>query len=69
MRSRMTKAEAYAEWKAYRLPFVKSMYEKDGKRDIVARSEDWSNFVDELRTERKITKAQHETWTHPRECN
>lgn len=64
----MTKQEAVEMFKEEVLPYVKQMYEQDGERDVIARSEEWNNFTDWLCKEGYITSHQYETWTHPRCC-
>jgi hypothetical protein len=64
----MTKQEAVRQFKDEVLPYIKEKYEQDGKRDVIARSEEWNNFVDWLCQEGDITNWQCENWTHPRCC-
>jgi len=62
----MTKQEAEAEYREQVLPGVRKTYERDGRVDIPARAEAWNNFVDYLHQDRRVTRKQADTWTHPR---
>ena len=51
------------------LPMIQEQFEQDGEPDIVARSEEWSNFVDGLHCDEQISDWQVENWEHPDCCN
>ena len=51
------------------LPMVQQQCERDGEPDIVARSEEWSNYVDALHSDEVISDWQLENWEHPDCCN
>ena len=65
--ARMAREEAIDEWRTYVLPTVKEEYEKDGRRDIPARSESWSNWIDGI-IEDGLVPRSADSWAHPREC-
>ena len=50
------------------LPMVQEQFEQDGERDVVARCEAWSNFVDGLHRDEQISDWQVHNWGHP-PCN
>ena len=47
------------------LPFITREHERDGEPDYVARSEGWSNFIDGLWQDQRISDWQLENWEHP----
>jgi len=51
------------------LPMVQQRHERDGEPDIVARSEAWSNFADDLHANEQISDWQVANWEHPDCCN
>ena len=51
------------------LPMVQQQHERDGEPDIVARSEEWSNYVDALHSDKVISDWHLENWEHPDCCN
>ncbi len=51
------------------LPIIQEQFEQDGEPDIVARSEEWSNFVDDLHANEQISDWQIANWEHPDCCN
>jgi hypothetical protein len=64
-----TKREALAEWRGGYLPSVREVYETDGVPDYPARSESWSNYVDNLHREGLVSDHQAKTWSQPPECS
>lgn len=61
----MTKKEAKIYFETSFLPAIRETYEKDGRTDAVARSQEWSNFTDYLYSMYKITKKQYDSWFNP----
>lgn len=61
----MTRREAQAEFKAEILPYIRAMYETDGRVDGPARREEWCNYTDRLREDGRITRRQDDTWSNP----
>ena len=51
------------------LPMVQQQHERDGEPDIVARSEAWNNYVDNLHDCGMISDWQIDNWEHPDCCN
>ena len=62
-------ADAVQQFEDFILPMVQQQYERDGEPDIVARSEEWSNYVDALHSDEVISDWQLENWEHPDCCN
>ncbi len=61
--------DAVQQFEDFILPMVQQQYERDGEPDIVARSEEWSNYVDALHSDEVISDWQLENWEHPDCCN
>ncbi len=51
------------------LPMIQESEQRLGHVDIVARSEEWSNFVDALHCDEQISDWQVANWEHPDCCN
>lgn len=64
----MTKKEAELIFKRDILPGVIKEYEKNGRKDMPARSEAWNNWTDSLCKDGQITKWQFNNWTCPKFC-
>jgi hypothetical protein len=69
MAKKMTKKEAERDFKENILPWLKNRYERDGKKDAIARMEAWSTFTDELCKEGRITSKQYNNWSVPKICD
>ncbi len=65
----MTKKEVVAEFKETILPGIKETEKVRGYRDLPMRSEAWSNFVDTLYNDGKVTDSQAFNWSQPACCN
>lgn len=61
----MTKKEAIAEFRELILPEIRKIEKELGFIDETMRREEWNNFVDYLRTDRRITHNQYNTWNNP----
>ncbi len=61
----LTKEQALKEFKEHVLPGIRSKYEQDGRVDHTARREDWNNFTDYLREDKRISNWAYENWTNP----
>lgn len=62
----MTKAQAWAEFKAAILPGIKAREaEGTGRADKPMRREAWNDYTDMLHRDGLITDHQVQTWTHP----
>ena len=64
----MTRDEAVEEFDSCVLPGVIEMCEQNGQFDEIARSEEWNNWTDGLREDKRISDWQYENWTHPKSC-
>ncbi len=62
-------SDAVQQFEDFILPMVQQQHERDGEPDIVARSEEWSNYVDALHSDEVISDWQLENWEHPDCCN
>ena len=51
------------------LPMIQEDEKNLGHVDIPARSEAWSNFVDDLHANEQISDWQVSNWEHPDCCN
>ncbi len=51
------------------LPMIQEDEQRLGHVDIPARSEAWSNFVDSLHSDERISDWQVSNWEHPDCCN
>ena len=51
------------------LPMIQESEQRLGHVDIVARSEAWSNYVDNLHACEMISDWQIDNWEHPDCCN
>ena len=51
------------------LPMIQESEQRLGHVDIVARSEAWNNFADDLHANEQISDWQVENWEHPDYCN
>ena len=51
------------------LPMIQESEQRLGHVDIVARSEAWSNFADDLHASEQISDWQVANWEHPDCCN
>jgi hypothetical protein len=60
--TKMTKREAFAQFKAEVLPNVQKQY---GTKDKAARDQAWNDYTDALCKNGDITLKQYESWTHP----
>ena len=65
----MTHSEATEMFTNEILPTITQYFEQDGEPDIIARSEGWSNWIDELHTDELISDWQVANWEHPDCCN
>ena len=67
----MTRDEAISDFEAMILPDIveTERSQGDGGFDEVMRSEAWSNYVDDLCTEHRISDWQLANWSHPDSCN
>lgn len=61
----MKKEHALNAFKETILPWIKEMYEQDGKVDHVARRTAWNDYTDMLCKDGLITENQYDTWTNP----
>ena len=57
-------ADAVQQFEDCILPMVQEQFEQDGEPDIPARSEAWSNFVDNLHCDEQISDWQAQNWSH-----
>jgi hypothetical protein len=64
----MTRDEAVEEFDSCVLPGVIETCEQNGQFDEIARSEEWNNWTDGLREDKRISDWQYENWTHPKSC-
>ena len=62
----MNKREADAYFIREIFPLVRGQYEADGVPDYPARSAAWSDWIDGLCKDGKITPAQYAQWAMPR---
>ena len=64
----ITRDDAIYGWQQSILPVITEQFEQDGEPDYVARSESFSDYVDNLRENGDISEWQCFNWTHPAEC-
>ena len=64
----ITRDEAIPMFDRFVLPRVIAEFEQDGEVDVIARSEEWNNWTDMLREQKRISDWQYENWTHPESC-
>ena len=62
-------ADAVQQFEGCVLPMIQEQFEQDGEPDIVARSEAWSDFADDLHANEQISDWQVANWEHPDCCN
>lgn len=63
----MNKRQAVQQFKEDILPIIKNLYEQDGKKDSIARSEAWNNWIDLLVKDGTLPKSAID-WVHPKVC-
>lgn len=61
-------SQAVYEFETEFLPLIQAEYEKDGRPDIIARCQEWSNWTDSLCKNREISDWQYENWSFPPCC-
>ena len=70
----MTREEAISDFEAMILPSIQADELSRGMDtvynfDEVMRSEAWSDYVDNLHKEHRISDWQYDNWSHPDCCN
>tara|TARA_Y100000592_G_scaffold17591_1_gene26429 strand:+ start:1231 stop:1455 length:225 start_codon:yes stop_codon:yes gene_type:complete len=62
-------ADAVQQFEDCILPLFQESEQRMGHPDTVARSEAWSNFIDDLHANEQISDWQVANWEHPDCCN
>jgi hypothetical protein len=65
----LTKKEVESMFRQEVLPEIRLRYEQDGRKDVIARREAWSNYTDYLCKSGMIGDKQYSEWTYPSFCN